>query len=69
MQGWGEGKESWMREGGLRAEARQASAGPPAGSRSSCGGARALAAARAFPLCGDRRRRPPQRPKGTGLRG
>lgn len=34
-----------------------------------CGGARTLAAARAFPLLRDQRRRLPPRPVGTGLRG
>lgn len=51
-----------MREGEEQAETGPAARGP-----SSCGGARAQAAARAFPLRGDRRRRPPSRPKGTGL--
>lgn len=39
-----------MLEGGEWAEVGPASSGPAAGSPSSCGGARAPAAARAFPL-------------------
>lgn len=58
-----------MREGGEWAEVGPASSGPAAGSPSSCGGARAPAAARAFPLRGDLRRRPPSRLMGTELRG
>lgn len=52
-----------MREGGEWAEVGLASAGPAAGSQSSCGGARA------FPLRGDLRRHPLSRLMGTWLRG
>lgn len=52
-----------MREGEERAEMGPAARGRSGGG----GGARAPAAARAFPLRGARRLRPPSRLKGTGL--
>lgn len=58
-----------MREGGGRAEAGPASTGLAADNQSSCSGARVRAAACAFPLRRDQRRRPSPRPKDTELRG
>lgn len=58
-----------MRQGVERAEAGLESAGLAAGGRSCCSGTRAPVAARAFPLGGDRRRRPSPRPNNTGRRG
>lgn len=58
-----------MRQGVEWAEAGLESAGLAAGSRSCCSGTRAPVAARAFPLGGDRCRRPSPRPNSTGRRG